>query len=61
MIKFKEHDGLIFRMLDKPVPLTKDDDTSVRVLLYIRKIKDGISISGTEKISKIEQEEKSND
>ncbi len=24
MIKFKEHDGLIFRMLDKPVPLTPD-------------------------------------
>ncbi len=24
MIKFKEHDGLIFKMLDKPVPLTTD-------------------------------------
>jgi hypothetical protein len=24
MIKFKEHDGLIFKMLDKPVPLTPD-------------------------------------
>ena len=34
-----------------------DDDTSVKVLLYIRKIKDGISISGTEKISKIVQKE----
>jgi hypothetical protein len=34
-----------------------DDDTSVKVLLYIRKIRDGISISGTEKISKIVQKE----
>jgi hypothetical protein len=33
-----------------------DDDTSVKVLLYIRKIRGGISISGTEKISKIAQE-----
>ena len=24
MINFKEHDGLLFKMLDKPVPLTKD-------------------------------------
>ena len=24
MIKFKEHDGLLFKMLDKPVPLTPD-------------------------------------
>ena len=23
MIKFEEHDGLIFKMLDKPVPLTQ--------------------------------------
>ena len=36
------------------------DDTSVKVLLYIRKIKDGIYISGTEKISKIAQEEECN-
>ena len=34
-----------------------DDDTSIKVLLYIRKIRGGISISGTEKISKIAQEE----
>ena len=26
MIKFKEHDGLIFRMLDEPVPLKEDDE-----------------------------------
>ena len=24
MIKFEEHEGLLFRMLDKPVPLTPD-------------------------------------
>jgi hypothetical protein len=42
---YREYEGLI------------DDDTSVKVLLYIRKIKDGISISGIEKISKIAQEE----
>ena len=24
MIKFKEQDGMLFKMLDKPVPLTKD-------------------------------------
>ena len=29
-----------------------DKNTSVKVVLYIRKIKDGISISGTETISK---------
>ncbi|NCB01300.1 MAG: hypothetical protein EOM67_03930 [Spirochaetia bacterium] len=34
-----------------------DKNTSVKVLLYIRKIRGGISISGTEKISKIAQEE----
>jgi len=48
-IWYREYEGVI------------DDDTSVRVLLYIRKIKDGISISGTEKISKIAQEEKQSD
>lgn len=42
---YREYEGVI------------DDDTSVKVLLYIRKIKDGISISGTEKISKIVQKE----
>ena len=34
-----------------------DKNTSVKVVLYIRKIKDGISISGTETISKTYQEE----
>lgn len=34
-----------------------DKNTSVRVVLYIRKIKDGISISGTETISNTYQGE----
>ncbi|MDD2314376.1 MAG: hypothetical protein PHX12_05870 [Proteiniphilum sp.] len=33
MIKFKEHDGLIFKMLDKPVPLTADAEMPCLVRL----------------------------
>jgi len=33
MIKFEEHDGLIFKMLDKPVPLTTDAEMPCLVRL----------------------------
>ncbi len=33
MIKFEEHDGLIFKMLDKPVPLTADAEMPCLVRL----------------------------
>ena len=33
MINFKEHDGLLFKMLEEPVPLTDDAELPVLVRL----------------------------